>query len=91
MFDLQNTALCMGTWREVRNFASQKFRLTPIFKNFGTGEGPESEKVTPATSACTLRLKVITVNTEYSSCSDISVASLAHLLLNLVGFSRCQL
>jgi len=26
---MQNITLCMVTWCEVRNFASQKFRLTP--------------------------------------------------------------
>jgi len=26
---MQNVTLCMRTWCEVRNFSSQKFRLTP--------------------------------------------------------------
>ena len=26
---MKNISLCMHTWCEVRNFASQKFRLTP--------------------------------------------------------------
>jgi len=27
-----NVALCMGVWREVRYFASQKFHLTPVIQ-----------------------------------------------------------
>jgi len=30
---MQNITLCMRTWCEVRNFASQKFRLTPVGKS----------------------------------------------------------
>jgi len=29
---MQNITLCMRTWREVRKFASQRFRLTPEFE-----------------------------------------------------------
>jgi len=29
IFSMQNIALCVLAWCEVRNFASQKFRLTP--------------------------------------------------------------
>ena len=32
VFDMQNSTLCMRIWREVRNFASQKFRLTPAWQ-----------------------------------------------------------
>jgi len=28
VFDMYNITPCMRTWREVRNFVSQKFRLT---------------------------------------------------------------
>jgi len=31
--DMQNITLCMRTWREVRNFASQKVPLTMVLKN----------------------------------------------------------
>jgi len=30
LFGSQNITLCMRTWCEVRIFASQKFRLTPV-------------------------------------------------------------
>ena len=37
VFGMQNVTLCMRTWYEVRNFASQKFRLTPAQPVLPTG------------------------------------------------------
>jgi len=35
-----NVALCMRIWREVRNFASQKFRFVPVIQPHGVPEHP---------------------------------------------------
>jgi len=39
---MQNIALCMRTWREVRNLASQKFRLTPVYECVVPGNRPKT-------------------------------------------------
>jgi len=36
IFSMYNIILCMRTWCEVRNFASKKFRLTPVWSFYTT-------------------------------------------------------